>query len=35
LALNAKGGEIIEPKQKDSTITLFSKNFLKQKGREI
>jgi hypothetical protein len=27
LALNAKGGEINRPKQKDRTTTLFSKNF--------
>jgi hypothetical protein len=27
LALNAKGGEIYKPKQKDRTTTLFSKNF--------
>jgi hypothetical protein len=35
LALNAKVGEIIGPKQKDRTTTLFSKNFFKQKGGEI
>jgi hypothetical protein len=29
LALNAKGGGINMPKQKDRTTTLFSKNFLK------
>jgi hypothetical protein len=34
LALNAKGGEINRPKQKDRTTTLFSKNFFK-KGEEI
>jgi hypothetical protein len=28
LALNAKGGEINRPKQKDRTTTLFSENFL-------
>jgi hypothetical protein len=27
LALNAKGGEINRPKQKDRTPTLFSENF--------
>jgi hypothetical protein len=27
LALNAKGGEITRPKQKDRTTTLFSENF--------
>jgi hypothetical protein len=27
LALNAKGGEINRPKQKDCTTTLFSENF--------
>jgi hypothetical protein len=27
LALNAKGGEINRPKQKDRTTTLFSENF--------
>jgi hypothetical protein len=30
LALNAKGGEINRPKQKDRTTTLFSKNLLQQ-----
>jgi hypothetical protein len=30
LALNAKGGEINRPKQKDRTTTLFSKNFLQK-----
>jgi hypothetical protein len=29
LALNAKGGGINMPKQKDRTTNLFSKNFLK------
>jgi hypothetical protein len=29
LALNAKGGEINRPKQKDCTTTLFSENFFK------
>jgi hypothetical protein len=28
LALNAKGGEINKPKQKDHTTTLFSENFV-------
>jgi hypothetical protein len=28
LALNAKGGEINRPKQKNRTTTLFSENFL-------
>jgi hypothetical protein len=27
LAINAKGGESISPKQKDRTTTLFSKSF--------
>jgi hypothetical protein len=35
LAINAKGGEIIGPKQKDHTTTLFSKNIFKQKEGEI
>jgi hypothetical protein len=30
LALNAKGGEINRPKQKDRTTTLFSANFLQK-----
>jgi hypothetical protein len=30
LALNAKGGEINRPKQKDRTTTLFSENFLQK-----
>jgi hypothetical protein len=29
LAIHAKGGESISPKQKDRTTTLFSKEFLK------
>jgi hypothetical protein len=29
LALNAKGGEINRPKQKERTTTLFSENFFK------
>jgi hypothetical protein len=29
LALNANGGEINRPKQKDRTTTLFSKNFFR------
>jgi hypothetical protein len=34
LAINAKGGELIGPKQKDRTTTLFFKNyFTKAKGR--
>jgi hypothetical protein len=32
LALNAKGGEINRPKQKDRTTTLFSENFFFQIG---
>jgi hypothetical protein len=28
LAINAKGGESISPKQKDRTTTLFSENIL-------
>jgi hypothetical protein len=30
LTLNAKGGEINRPKQKDRTTTLFSENFLQK-----
>jgi hypothetical protein len=30
LALNAKGGEINRPKQKDRTTILFSQNFLQK-----
>jgi hypothetical protein len=31
LALNAKGGEINKPKQKDCTTTLFSENVMTSK----
>jgi hypothetical protein len=34
LALNAKGGEINRPKQKNRTTILFSKNFFK-KGEKL
>jgi hypothetical protein len=39
LAIHAKGGESISPKQKDRTTTLFSKSFsnwyLIQKGEKV
>jgi hypothetical protein len=33
LAINAKGGELVGPKQKDRTTTLFSKT-ISQRGRK-
>jgi hypothetical protein len=35
LAINAKGGEIIGPKQKDHTTTLFLKTFSKKKEEKL
>jgi hypothetical protein len=35
LTLNAKGGEIIGPKQKDRTTTMYSKNFSNKKREKL